>query len=1285
MSISLLREALSVPEIVGKDDILDPQSIIRERSIEKLCRSFIRKSNDGCRYEFAHFSVQEFLESEMMSIPRFEIFKVSESICQLLLAKQCLRYLVFRDFSYLPTEKQEFQEYLNTRIERYPFYFYSAVCWPIFAKAHWADESLLELVKFLFQPEKTGNFVSWALELTSYVAYQLRNHWRGRQCYYVKHPKLDGEYIRRALQLLPRLSDRKFTTLHMAAALSLTTISSSLIDQGACIDQRSSFGSPLQCAVQGLFLSNDYSSDGGNLPGIFLYSTYFYWQGQDGVSELDTEKSISLLLRSGANRVTACSSPFEGQALITVALRVALGRRSVRPAAALLGAGSHLEEDDLKQFTELGKGLLEHSKNDFGEPQNYHLESLILSLSPKIDTSAAHFRLCQAAWSLAIEMGSEFARDPYIVDTRISLSQEALSKIILTSALNADTETLIEALKDPRADVRGLSDHHDRTLFEIWLRNLSRVDHWESLTVIRMLFSAEMEVNQPNHNGLLPIHQLASRPIDKWALPDDDEALCDIVREFMRRGTGCDARSRNNRNVFHFGSESLCFIKAVLKTETEEDVLTALGTRDDQGRLPITFALQAGEEELGLLLLERMICNPKTLSNLTSVYAHCVTGGAHRAFNLLLSAGVKLEPPDAGNKTLLHYVGPRTGEKFILQLIRMFPDGLRCRIDDKIPLDNYFESCIGSQHPPLDGNVVQLLAGCGSGELDQGQRKSTWKKFILCTQNSSHLRFGVSHREDFTTKAIDSLLQQGFVASYEANSQVKWILQLLKPLRGHLGDLWPVSRETIRRVLEYTTLWELLRGSAAILRLLKIAVCSDDIKLVEVLLNNGVSVHQRIDEMSALEMACLHQVSNLVARQVFTLLLDHSEPSRINEINPHNGQERGLLHYLTGLNKQWQLEELLKRDVDINLRTSFHVDREPAVVHYLWESSPESAMILLDHGANPAMADSDGRDTALIAAVQGNLQILLRIHATSQKWQLNWERTCDFLVTDMRDLNISGANALHLAAQNGYCDVLRFYLDEGLLTDVNTATIELFTPLHLAAFRGQLDTIKFLCSRGGRLNLKAADGSLPLHLAVRNNHPEVVEFLVENDSAMDADMYGVTPVGYAMQLQNQSILHCLHTTKQYLDYRSQPRRRERELVYAYEQALIRGNVEECERLLGQGCLVNVELPGQHGRSALGLAIEDSKKELVKWLLGHDAEITKQDLMEDGDVKSPLQAMIMQPSLNDVLLLSLQKYEDEGGSVASELPILICVAVQYDNTPGLEMLLDHVARSEHTNS
>lgn len=1287
-----LREALSVPEKTGKNDVLDPQSIIREDSITRLCRSLIRKSNDGRYYEFAHFSVKEFLQGEMKAMPEFEKFQVSKSICQLLLAKQCLKYLLFRNFSSLSTGDAEMKDHIGMRIKQHPFYFYAAVCWPVFAKPHWVDTDLVDLAGRLFQPKKTGNFVAWALELTSFVAF-IPHH---RTFHSISiADALDEIHLRQISRLLPLVIDKSFTTLHMAAALSLEVICSGLIREGPNIHQKSAFGCPLHCAVQGLYMALKSNHEIGY---IDVYHAYGYWRGDANSPGFGREETIGLLLKSGETHLRACSGLFAGQTLITTALKVAYRMESLCAINVFLEAGHGVEEEDLTEFRWFGKFLVLERSLD--KPDGWYtnsLESLILCLGPMIDSdrSAAHFHLCQAAWSLAVKMGCEFVQDVSIVDPRISLSQDALARKILKSIRDADNETLIEALKDPRADIGNVTDNDNKTVFEEWLHRTGSRPTLQRLNVLKILLSAGMEVNRPNGQGLLPLHMLARKL--KGEIDDDDnccEALRDIVGDLIRKGTGCIAQSRANQNVFHLGLWSISFIKAVLEAETDENTLTALRTQDDNGHTPIILALRGGHEDVALLLLETSNCDLESLRGPAPIHALCVAKGAHRAFNFLLDAGVTIDTcsTDVERSAIFHHLGSKTSKAFVLQLIQMFPDELLFRHEGKLPLDVYLQNCIESKSSVVDPDVLQGLATPRSEELSHQNRKMVWEGFALSVRNmrskdkTAHM---YNVHEENTSKAVAGLLRLGFLRSYEAMTHAPGILPLLEPLQDNLNDLWPLTTKTICEILDQTICWESLRECVDILKLLKAAVKSPNVDLAELLLQNGVSVHQRIDEMSVLEMACLELTKWADFGYMFRLLLKYANVSRLDEINPHQGQHMGLIHYLAGRGKERQLDEFIKRGADVNLRTSIHDFAKPAIIHHLLKRSSDSALILLGRRANPTMRDACGLDAALAAVFQGNLSFLLHLHAAgSRDWQLNWKQICT--PPPLRDIrhvkrNITGANALHLAAWYGHCDILRFYLEKGLLVDPNTVSVELLTPIHLAALNGHLGAIQFLYSRGGDLGLKSADGSTPLHLAVRNGHTDVVRYLVESGSSMDADSRGLTPMAYAMQLQNQSILDCLRATTQFSDYQSEPRQREKDVLHAFEQALIRGDIEYCEMLRSQVFPINVDLPGQRGRSALMLAIENNKDDLIKWLLTHDAKGTEKALnMNTGQV-SPLRAMVMKPALNDVLPILLERYERESGSVIAETASPICTAIEHKNNLGLKLLLDHTERHETTNS
>ncbi|KAG8169168.1 hypothetical protein KVR01_001917 [Diaporthe batatas] len=1281
MDTRVLREVLSVPENLSEVHTLElnSNSVIREEIISKVCRSLIRKSNGGGYYEFAHFSVLEFLKGEMKTIPELEAFQVSESICQLLLAKQCLNYLLCRNFTSLPTERQELLDYIEERDIKHPFYTYAALFWPILARNHWGDDGLLQSAKVLFQPEKTGNFTTWTLELAYTVSSGYESPYRSIFMDTEIRPDQDT-----MVWLLPQLADRNFTTLHMAAALSLEAVCANLIDVSKLsIDQRSSFGCPLQCAVQSLvFKERGYYPD--------EYQQCDYWDGQMDISGFGRKSTINRLINSGAEHVIACSSPFAGQTLITVAVKVGRMIYNMSVVGILLAAGYKLREADLSEFADFSKSALE---DPFcGGSDEYRLEGLIRSLTPIVrrsDESTLHFRLCQAAWWLAIEMGCEFTRQPFtgIVDTRISTSRDALAKTIFKAVRNGDLDTLAEAVKDSRANIASLTDDSNKTIFEYAFDNLKDWDDpFDALQIIKLLVSSGIEVNEPNRDGLLPIHSFARLQWDDW---DDDDSWCnsllDILSVFISRGTDCTAQTFAKQNIFHLGCQSLNFIRAVLRTETQHNILEALRTPDENKDRPIEFAISCGHQKATLLLLETCYCDPESLGDAAGILGLCVAQNARDAFNVLRRAGIGSE---ADMAPLLHHVGPKTSKELVLELVGLLSDGEKFQIDSKLPLDAYLEACIlgSSRTLALNTDVFQLLAAPEPKGLSRQEKQVVWKNISriirdMRLKKETYQDMKKWKLETFIAKTLGGLTQLEFIQSYEAVTNSAAILPLIRNAHATLDGLWPVSSETLCKILEHTTIRNFFRESKAMQRLLKAAVSSHDAKLLELLLQKGVSVHERRDSaLSALEKACLDGCRT----GIFTLLLDHADSSRLDEVNPEQSQGKGLIHYLTGPGKVWQLEELLKRGVNVNLCTNVHVQGWPAVVLHLLEGSSQSAMTLLDSGADPTAASISGIDAALAAAWRGDLSFLRRLQrGDGHNWQIDWQRTfsSNLPVSGLGDVNfgVKQLNALHLAAWTGECDALRFYMDNGLLTDVNAMSLELMTPIYVAALNGHMDAIKLLYSRGGDINLKSADGSLPLHAAVRMRRTQAVRFLVENGSDMGADTRGLSPIEYAIQLQDQSIIDCLSKTKQYLAYQAEVRKREHKLSYAYEQALLRGDVNGCELLRSQGCPVNIDLPHQYGRSALMLAIENLHQELIKWLLANGAKAAGLVRTMTGIWMSPLQAMIMRPQLNTVLPLLLHQGQSENGSVFFDISNLIFLAIQNNNNLGLELVLDHFAR------
>lgn len=97
LTIIHLCNAISTPEVTGS--CLDDDNMTSDEDIAFMCGSLLRKTGDGHYFEFAHFSVHEFLEHESLAgIPVLERYQISRERSNKMLAVQSLRFLHLSNF-----------------------------------------------------------------------------------------------------------------------------------------------------------------------------------------------------------------------------------------------------------------------------------------------------------------------------------------------------------------------------------------------------------------------------------------------------------------------------------------------------------------------------------------------------------------------------------------------------------------------------------------------------------------------------------------------------------------------------------------------------------------------------------------------------------------------------------------------------------------------------------------------------------------------------------------------------------------------------------------------------------------------------------------------------------------------------------------------------------------------------------------------------------------------------------------------------------------------------------
>lgn len=214
LSVAEMSHAIAVEQGDAVfDDPMDMEKI--------LCHynSLVRE-DDGI-LTFSHFSVKEYLISIGPDSGPLARFRLDEDHSHAYLAETCLTYLLLEQFD---REFTQSEEKIRGALEANPFYRYASHYWTYHARNS-AETSVQtpSLVKHLFEPQKSNNFVLWAYS------------W---MLYYV-NVKAPGELHSQMADVNP---------LHLACLCGLSDVIDSLIRHGQDVNQRSSgFGTPLDC------------------------------------------------------------------------------------------------------------------------------------------------------------------------------------------------------------------------------------------------------------------------------------------------------------------------------------------------------------------------------------------------------------------------------------------------------------------------------------------------------------------------------------------------------------------------------------------------------------------------------------------------------------------------------------------------------------------------------------------------------------------------------------------------------------------------------------------------------------------------------------------------------------------------------------------------------------------------------------------------------------------------------------------------------------------------------
>ena len=201
------------------------------------------------------------------------------------------------------------------------------------------------------------------------------------------------------------------------------------------------------------------------------------------------------------------------------------------------------------------------------------------------------------------------------------------------------------------------------------------------------------------------------------------------------------------------------------------------------------------------------------------------------------------------------------------------------------------------------------------------------------------------------------------------------------------------------------------------------------------------------------------------------------------------------------------------KDVGSNLEKPSNVGRTPA-----WIAAENGHLEVLKFlhscGCNLETPDNNGSTPALIAAKNGHLEALKFLNSCG---------------CNLETANKDGYTPAYIAARNGHLEVLKFLHSCGcnLETPDNVGR----TPAYIAARNGHLEVLKFLHSSRCNLETPANNGGTPAYIAAQNGHLEVLKFLHSCRCNLETpDNVGRTPAWVAAQFGHLEVLKFLRDT-----------------------------------------------------------------------------------------------------------------------------------------------------------
>ncbi len=181
------------------------------------------------------------------------------------------------------------------------------------------------------------------------------------------------------------------------------------------------------------------------------------------------------------------------------------------------------------------------------------------------------------------------------------------------------------------------------------------------------------------------------------------------------------------------------------------------------------------------------------------------------------------------------------------------------------------------------------------------------------------------------------------------------------------------------------------------------------------------------------------------------------------------------------------------------------------------EGNAEIVKVLVNAEAIVDVSDDDGRSAVHFAAMHDNAEMLetlltkeedkvmiedqdnvgkIPMHIAAERGNLIAAKALNAMNSSLERKDYEKRGPIHWAAQNGHVDVVEYLVQENrsLILSIDNQGR---TPLHIACLYNRPKVTEKLLKFGAIMDLRSNSHETPLEGAIRHNHIECVEVLVE--------------------------------------------------------------------------------------------------------------------------------------------------------------------------------------------